>query len=191
LEKFLIDMDLKGIISISGMSGLYKVVAQAKNGFIVESLADKRRFPITSSQRISALEDISIYATDADIPLREIFLKIREQNGSGLPVSNKSDNKALNEYFRSVVPNFDEERVYPSDIKKVVTWYEILKDKVDWEAKEQMGTDVAEEKGITEDKAVKPKPSKKKGKEVTENTGKEKKENTRKAATTARTRKKV
>lgn len=137
-------MDLKGIISITGMSGLYKVVAQAKNGFIVESLADKKRFPISSTQRISALEDISIYADDEDVPLSKVLLKIKELGQTADP---KADNKALVAYFKTVLPNFDEERVYSSDIKKVISWYNILKDIVSDEAPKE-DTSADEEKLI-------------------------------------------
>ena len=129
-------MDLKGIISVSGMGGLFKVVAQTKNGFIVESLADKKRFPVTSSQRISSLEDISIYAVDEDVPLQKVLQKIKEVNGDNLPVSSKSDTKELTAYFKTILPNFDQERVYVSDIKKVINWYGLLKDIVSLETKE-------------------------------------------------------
>ena len=158
-------MDLKGIISITGMSGLYKVVAQAKNGFIVESLADKKRFPISSSQRISALEDISVYAQDEDVPLSKIFLSMKE-NTDTFP-DGKADIKALAAYFKAVLPHYDEERVYTSDIKKIINWFSILKsanllEAAPAEAKTAEGE--AEEKPVVKakkEKASAPKPSQK------------------------------
>jgi hypothetical protein len=141
-------MDLKGIIAITGMSGLYKVVAQAKNGFIVESLADRKRFPIASTQRISALEDISVYAVDEDIPLSKIFVKMKE-SGTASP-DNKADNKALSAYFRSVLPNFDESRVYASDIKKIISWYGILKDQVSFTEESVAGGEDASAPAVEE-----------------------------------------
>lgn len=140
-------MDLKGIISISGMGGLYKVVAQSKNGFIVESLTDKKRFPISSTQRISALEDISMYATDEDVPLKDILKRIHDKYKDKLSVDSKSDNKQLSEFFKSVLPNYDQERVYVSDIKKLVGWYDILNKSVSWEEPKEEAAVAEEEKG--------------------------------------------
>jgi hypothetical protein len=119
-------MDLSGIISISGRPGLYKVIAQAKNSIIVESLTDKKRFPAYSSDRISALEDISIYTIDEDKPLQDIFADIyAKENGKEGP-SHKSDIAELTAYFAEILPDYDEERVYASDIKKLFQWYNLL-----------------------------------------------------------------
>jgi hypothetical protein len=130
-------MDLKDVISISGMSGLYKVVAQSKNGFIVESLADNKRMPINSSQPISSLVDISVFTKDEDMPLKNVFKKIQETDGEKLSVDPKGDQKALKDYFKKIVPTIDEERVYPSDMKKILTWYGLLSGKIDFTAKEE------------------------------------------------------
>jgi len=129
-------MDLKDVISISGMSGLYKVVAQSKNGFIVESLADNKRMPINASQPISSLVDISVFTKDEDMPLKNVFKKIQETDGGKLSIDPKGDPKSLKDYFKKIVPNIDEERVYPSDMKKILTWYGVLNDKIDFSAKE-------------------------------------------------------
>ena len=134
-------MDLKDVISISGMSGLYKVVAQSKNGFIVESLADDKRMPVSSTQRISSLVDIAVYTKKEDLPLKEVFKKIQETNGGKLEVDAKGDQKALKDYFKKIIPDVDEDRVYPSDIKKILTWYELLNGKVDFSAKEETDGD--------------------------------------------------
>lgn len=119
-------MDLSGIISISGRPGLYKVIAQGKNSIIVESLMDKKRFPAYSSDRISALEDISIYTVEDDKPLKEIFADIYEKQGGKEGPSHKADIAELTEYFTEILPNYDEERVYASDIKKLFQWYNLL-----------------------------------------------------------------
>jgi hypothetical protein len=136
-------MELKDVISISGMSGLYTIVAQSKSGFIVESIGDGKRSPVSSAQRISTLGDISIFTNKDEVPLREVFLKIRETNGEKLPVDHKSGNDALRDFFKTIVPGFDEERVYTSDIKKVVAWYELLKDKVDFTKSDSDGENEA------------------------------------------------
>lgn len=119
-------MDLSGIISISGRPGLYKVIAQGKNSIIVESLVDNKRFPAYSSDRISALEDISIYTIDDDKPLKDIFADIYEKQEGKEGPSHKSDIGELTEYFSEILPDYDEERVYASDIKKLFQWYNLL-----------------------------------------------------------------
>ena len=119
-------MDLTGIISISGRPGLYKVIAQGKNSIIVESLIDNKRFPAYSTDRISALEDISIYTYDDDKPLKEILEGLyKKVDGQEAP-SHKEDLSVLQECLSDVLPDYDEERVYPSDIKKLFQWYNIL-----------------------------------------------------------------
>lgn len=119
-------MDLSGIISISGRPGLYKVIAQGKNSIIVESLTDKKRFPAYATDRISALGDISIYTYEGDKPLKEIFEDIyAKQDGKEAP-SHKEDISVLQAYILEIIPDYDEERVYPSDIKKLVQWYNML-----------------------------------------------------------------
>lgn len=108
------------------MSGLYKVVSQIKNGFIVESLTDKKRSPIYSSQKISALEDISVFSTGDDVPLKEVFKKIIAKEKSGPAIDHKSKEEELKKYFELVMPDYDKERVYISDIKKLINWYNTL-----------------------------------------------------------------
>jgi hypothetical protein len=119
-------MNLKGIISISGKAGLYKVVAQGKNNIIVESLEDKKRFPAYSSDRISALEDISIYTYDEDVVLRDILTKIFEKEEGKTCISHKEDKAKLEAYLTEILPNYDKERVYISDVKKIFQWYNLL-----------------------------------------------------------------
>ena len=119
-------MDLSGIISISGKPGLFKVVAQSKNNIIVESLIDKKRVPAYSTDRISALEDISIYTYEEDIPLKEVFIKFAKKENCGPAPSHKESAKKLSSYLEEVLPEYDEDRVYSSDIKKLYQWYNIL-----------------------------------------------------------------
>lgn len=119
-------MDLSGLISISGMSGLYKVVAQTKNGLVVESLADKKRFSAYSSSKISAMEDISIFSSGDNIPLKEVFRKIFDKEKGGSSIDHKSNDATLKQYFSETVPEYDKERVYISDIRKIINWYNTL-----------------------------------------------------------------
>ncbi len=119
-------MDLSGIITIAGFSGLYKVVAQSKNGVIVESLIDKKRMPAYSHYRISALEEISIFGVSEDIALKDVIQKMMDKESSGPAIDSKSDIKELVKYFESVLPEYDKDRVHDSDIKKVISWYNLL-----------------------------------------------------------------
>ncbi len=119
-------MNLAGIIAISGKPGLYKVIAQGKNTIIVESIEDKKRVPAYATDRISALDDISIYTYDDDKPLREIFTDIFKKENGGATISHKEDAKKMHAYLLEILPNFDQDRVYPSDIKKLFQWYNLL-----------------------------------------------------------------
>jgi len=119
-------MDLSGIISISGRPGLFKVVAQAKNSIIVESVVDKKRFPAYSADRISALDDISIYTHENDKPLKDIFIDMYAKTAGKAALSHKEDFSKLIEFLSDILPNYDEDRVYPSDIKKLFQWFNLL-----------------------------------------------------------------
>jgi len=119
-------MDLKGILSISGQSGLFKLIKHSKGGIIVESLENKRRMPAYATSKISALEDIAIYTTESDVHLTEVFKNIYRLEQEGDRIDNKSDNKTLVEHFAKVLPNYDRDRVYISDIKRVYNWYNTL-----------------------------------------------------------------
>ena len=119
-------MNLTGIIAISGRPGLFKVVAQGKNNLIVESLEDGKRFPAYSTDRISALEDISIYTYDEDIALGDIFDTIFKKENGGEAPSHKADKSSLENYLLDILPNYDQERVYFSDLKKIFQWYNLL-----------------------------------------------------------------
>jgi hypothetical protein len=119
-------MNLTGIIAISGRPGLFKVIAQGKNSIIVESLTDSKRFPAYATDRISALDDISIYTYDEDAPLRDLLTAIYKKEGGKECPSHKEDLANLQNYLLDILPNYDQERVYPSDIKKMFQWYNLL-----------------------------------------------------------------
>jgi hypothetical protein len=134
-------MNFKEIISVPGQNGLFRILANNKSGFIVEALLDGRRTMINANQRIMTLSDISVYTKDGEIPLRDVFKKMQEVTGKKLEVDPKDDPKKLREYFKKIVPEFDEEKVYASDIKKMFTWYEILKDKIDFSVEDKKEDD--------------------------------------------------
>jgi hypothetical protein len=120
-------MDLKDILAISGMSGLYRFISQARNGVIIEGLVDKKRMNASASARVSALEDIAIYTDDKELPLKEVFRRIfQKENGGPTAIDPKVSNDQLKKYFAEIIPDFDREKVYTSDIKKVLTWYNLL-----------------------------------------------------------------
>ncbi len=119
-------MELKDIVAINGKPGLYEIKAQSKGGIIVESLIDSKRFPITVTHNISALNEIAIYTYEEEIPLRIVLKSIGEKENGKEALSHKENGKVLTSYFREILPNFDEERVYTSNIKKIVQWYNLL-----------------------------------------------------------------
>lgn len=119
-------MDLTGIIAISGKPGLYKVVGQGKNSLIVESLIDGKRLPAHSSNKISSLEDITIYTTGEDAPLAVVLRAVYTKSDGGEGPSHKEDVGALRAFLLEVLPELDGERVYNSDIQKLFQWYNLL-----------------------------------------------------------------
>jgi hypothetical protein len=119
-------MDISGIISISGQPGLYKVLGKLKNGVIGESLIDKKRIPVYANVKVSALEDISIFSTKEDVPLKDVLQKIYDKEKGGPAPDGKADIEVLKKYLEGVFPEYDKERVYASDIKKIFSWYNML-----------------------------------------------------------------
>lgn len=119
-------MDLKEIISITGRPGLFKVVAQGKNNVIVESVVDKKRFPAYASDRISTLADISIYTTDEDAKLLDVLASFHDHYEGKVCPSHKEDLPVLEGLLKKILPNYDQERVYKSDLRKIFQWYNIL-----------------------------------------------------------------
>lgn len=106
-------------------------------GFVVESLSDGKRIPVSSTQRIILLNDISVYTVEDDVPLREVFLKMKEDDKVASSVDAKTDPEKLKTTLKKILPDFDEERVYPSDIRKMFAWYNMLKDSVDFTVTEE------------------------------------------------------
>ncbi len=117
---------LKGILAISGEPGLYKMVSQTKTGIIVESLETKKRIPTYSASKISALEDIAIFTYGEEVALKEVFKSIKKISGENEIPTHKSDVKDIKDCFKNALPEYDEDRVYMSDMKKVFRWYHIL-----------------------------------------------------------------
>ena len=120
---------LKGILAISGQPGLFKVLSEAKNGVIVESLLTGKKQTAFASAKMSTLEDIAIYTTSEDFPLKEVFKKIYEAENGGKAIEANAKPEELKKYFEKALPDFDKERVYVSDIKKVISWYNLLQEK--------------------------------------------------------------
>lgn len=129
-------MDLKDVVSIAGIGGLHKIVGQRPTGLIVETLDEqKKRFPTNLTQKISVLDDISIYTLEGEARLREVMLSIREKEEGGAKVPGKKDSdNDIRAFVETVLPNYDKERVYISDLKKLVVWYSTLKSLLDWDA---------------------------------------------------------
>lgn len=119
---------MKEILSISGYSGLFKLISSTKNGIIVEDIETQKRIPAYSSSKVSSLRDIAIFTEDGEeVSLMNVLKSISEKEKSGLAIDPKtSSNDALKAYFAEVLPNYDHDRVYVSHIKKVLTWYNQL-----------------------------------------------------------------
>lgn len=130
-------IDLTGIISISGQPGLYKIVAQSKNGIIVEGLSDKKRVNVYSSTKVSTLGDISMFTTGDDKPIEEIMTSIFEKEKGGPAIDNKADDKAVEKYFGEILPDYDKERVYVSNMRKLFSWYNALQSTGNLKEKEE------------------------------------------------------
>ena len=119
-------MDLQGIISIAGRPGLFKIITQGKSNVIVESLIDKKRFPAFASEKISSIEDISIFTDADDVKLTEVFTSLLTKFDGKEGIGHKVEEKELRKNFAEVLPNYDIDRVYLSDIRKVFQWYNLL-----------------------------------------------------------------
>lgn len=117
---------LKGILAISGEPGLYKMVSQIKNGIIVESIENQKRIPTYATNKISSLEDIAIFTEEDEVPLKDIFLNIKAKSNGEQVLTGKVSNDQVKNLFKEILPTYDEERVYVSDMKKVFRWFNIL-----------------------------------------------------------------
>lgn len=118
---------LSKILSITGRPGLYKLISTNKSMNIVESLSNDKRIPIYLHEKLIALSDVSIYTNDGDTPLREVLKKIREkEDGKQASISTKASGNELFSYIEEILPNYSRESVYASDIKKLISWYNLL-----------------------------------------------------------------
>lgn len=119
-------MSLEKVLSIAGKPGLYKLKSQTRAGFLAESLLDGKTINVSGRHNVSLLSEIAIYTLTEEVPLREVFKKISEKEEGKEALNHKSSKEELEEYFFGVMPDYDEDRVYASDIKKVVQWYNLL-----------------------------------------------------------------
>ena len=119
-------MGLEKIVSITGKPGLYELKTQTRTGFVAQSLVDGKRVTVGMRHNVSVLSEIAIYTTSREMPLHEVFTAIKEKENGAETINHKVPKEELEEFFFNVVPDYDEDRVYPSDIKKVVQWYNLL-----------------------------------------------------------------
>lgn len=120
-------MSLDKILSISGKPGLFQIVTQTRTGAVVESLLDKKRITVGAHSNISILSEIAIYTLTEEVPLKDVLKKVKtKEKGEQTSISHKDSKDKLEEFFFEVLPDYDEDRVYPSDIKKIVQWYNLL-----------------------------------------------------------------
>ncbi len=122
-------MSLEKVLAITGKPGLYKLVAQTRGGFVAESLIDKKRLSVNIQQNVSVLSEIAIYTLTEEVPLKEVLKSIRKKENGEQTVIKANDSKdKLEEYFFEILPEYDEDRVYVSDIKKIIQWYNLLQE---------------------------------------------------------------
>ncbi len=121
-------MNLRGLVSVSGKPGLFKLIGQNKSGFILETLDEQKNKIVVniSTAKMASLEDITVFGDSADLKLSDIFLKMKDSKN--LPDAKTADGSSLRAFFTEVAPDHDQERVYASDMKKIITWFSIIKD---------------------------------------------------------------
>ena len=161
-------IDLTGIIAISGQPGLFKIVAQSKNGIIVEGLTDKKRVNVYASTKVSTLAEISMYTTGDDKPIEDIMFSVFEKEKGGAAIDTKSDDKAIAAYFEQVLPEYDKDRVYVSNMRKLLNWYNILQTTGNLKKKEDSNETAEQVKAVKSEEKTKVK------KTVTKDTAKAK-----------------
>lgn len=119
-------MELDKVLSISGKPGLYELKAQSRGGFIAKSMLDGKKIAVNLHQNVSLLSEIAIYTYSEEVPLREVFQKILDKENGGETINHKEPKEKLESYFSEILPEYDVERVYISDIKKIFQWYNLL-----------------------------------------------------------------
>jgi len=151
-------MDLGKILTISGKNGLFSVVTQSKTNIIVESLIDGKKIPVFPTDRSSTLHDIRVFTYGEDMPLKNILLKMYEKEDGKPSLDPRSEPEQLRAYFETIVPDFDKERVYNSDIKKIFSWYNLLVEKglISKEELEEAPAEEAQADKLSEELADKP-----------------------------------
>ncbi len=151
-------MNIEKILAISGKPGLYELKIQTRTGFVAESLLDGKKITVDLKANVSLLSEISVYTYEAEKPLAEILNSISKKEKNGPAISHKEDPATLAAYFKEILPDYDEERVYGSDIKKIINWYNMLQAKglVNDEAPKVS----SKEESVTEEKPKKAKASK-------------------------------
>ena len=121
------NMSLEKILAIGGKPGLFKLITQTRSGFVAESLLDGKKVTVGLRSNVSVLSEIAIYTLEEELPLRQVFLNIQvKEKGGKTSIDHKEDKIKLEEYFFDILPDYDEDRVYASDIKKVIQWYNVL-----------------------------------------------------------------
>ncbi len=147
-------MDLTKILAISGKPGLFKMLSQTKSGAIVESLIDGKRFPVFAHERISSLEEISIFTETDDVPLKDVLKNIYENTEGKATQDFKGNADEIAAYFEEILPDYDKDRVYKSDMKKVISWYNMLLEKelLDFTEEEEESKEDEKAEDTAEDK---------------------------------------
>jgi hypothetical protein len=159
-------MQYREIVAVTGLGGLFQLIASKQDGAIVRSLEDKStKFVSSRVHNFTPLESIEVFTTGDNVNLAEVFKAMQEQEAKTAPVDSKADNNAIKSYFKSVFPTFDEERVYVSDMKKMVKWYAILKSndllRFDEVAEDGQETDASAAEAAAPEAEVAEKPAKK------------------------------
>jgi hypothetical protein len=147
-------MELKDIVSVTGMPGLHKIIGQNKNGLVLESLADGKKFSTNIRQRVSILADISMFEEEGEVKLAQVLKSLKTLEDAGETIPNaKIETEDAKAFMAKVLPNYDKERVYPSDMKKLFGWYQLIKTDLDFASLDKT-EEIAEETEGSEKAAV-------------------------------------
>lgn len=142
-------MSIQKILAISGKPGLYELKIQTRTGFVAESLLDGKKITVGLRSNVSLLSEIAVYTYTEEIRLSEVFKAIATKENDGIAISHKESDSNLKEYFREILPEFDEDRVYTSDIKKILNWYNLLQPK-GYVSLESLSAETEEEESAAE-----------------------------------------
>jgi len=167
-------MELKDVVSVTGLPGLHKILGQNKNGLVLEALADGKKFSTNLRQRVSILSDISMFTDEGEVKLAQVIHQIKQLEDGGAAIPNgKIDNDEAKSFMAEVLPNYERERVYPSDMKKLFAWYHLLKGQLDFESLLKSDEDSGEKSKANKaaEKVEKPKAAPTKNKVATKTAG--------------------